>query len=98
MSEYQTSEKLGKLVLFRIDFCSVRRKRFDLRARLQHMGLHAHVFFLIRLISRFQFRLVVEYVQLLWIWHVPVRGLLTLSAVLWLSSDLPELSKLSELC
>jgi len=62
------------------------------------MGLHAHVFFLIRLISRFPFQLLVEYVQLLWIWHVPVRGLLTLSAVLWLSSDLPELSKLSELC
>jgi len=61
------------------------------------MGLHAHVFFLIRLISRFPFQLLVEYVQLLWIWHVPVRGLI-LSAVLWLSSELPELSKLSELC
>ena len=85
------------LALFRIDFCSVRSKRFDLRARLQHVGLHAYVSFLIRLIPRFPFRLMVEYVQLLWIWYEPVRGLLTLSAVLWLSSDLPELPELSKL-
>ncbi len=83
---------MGKLGMFRIEFCSVRRKDFDLRVRLQHVALHAHVCFLIRLISRFSFRLVIEYVQLLWIWHLPVRGLLTLSAILWLSSNLPELS------
>ena len=57
---------------------------------LQHVGLHAPVSFLIRLIPRFRLRLAVNYVQLLW--YVPVRGLLTLPAVLWLSSDLPELS------
>ena len=72
-------------------FCSVRRKRLDFGERLQHVGLHAHINFLIRLISRVSFRLTVNYVYLLWLWYVPVRGLLTLS-VLWLSSDLCELS------
>ena len=78
-------------VLFRNDFCSVRRKRLDLRTRVQHVGLHAHVRFVIRLISRFSIRLKVDHVHLLWLWYVPVWGLLTLS-ILWLSSDLRELS------
>jgi len=71
--------------------CSVRRKRLDLRAMLQHASLHAHVSFLIHLISRFSIRLKVDHVHLLWLRYVPVRGLLTLS-ILWLSSDLRELS------
>ena len=60
-------------------------------ARLQHVCLHAPVSFLIRLISRFSFQLKIGYVQLLWLWYVPVRGLLILS-VLWISGDLCELS------
>jgi len=41
--------------------------------RVRHMGLHAPVSFLIRLISPFEFPLAVKHVHVLW--HVPLLGL-----------------------